>query len=465
MLLERLVKATVELQGFRVVTVTGDAGGLVAELAPDRRFVPRCGQCGTRGAYRDTRPVRRFRHVPLWGIPVALRYAPRRVGCPRCAGVHVESMPWVRGKQQMTHALLVTLATWARALPWEQVARLFRCSWGTVATAVEEAVAVGLAHRDLDHLTHIGIDEISRKRGHVYVTNVYDLARKRLVWSGEGRTTDTLNAFFDFLGPEKTAALAGICCDMWHPYIDVIKDRAGQAVLVFDKFHIVSHLMKAVDQVRRDEIREKGPAHKALMHKTRFIWLKNPWNLTEAQHRRLSELEHLNLKINRAYLLKERPRRHLLRYVAPVHRRHQGPSRPGGAGVRQVPHRESSHEGGRPGPPRRDPREGTGAQGADAQDALHLAEESLESHRSATPPPERARTPQPEDQPRLSAQGALRAFLDLPPRRLGQAVPEALVLVGHAFTPATAERLRLDAAPPREGHPQLLPHAHRQRYR
>ena len=305
MLLESLVKATVELQGVRVVTVTGDAGGLVAELAPDRRFVPRCGQCGTRGAYRDTRPVRRFRHVPLWGIPVALRYAPRRVGCPRCAGVHVESMPWVRGKQQMTHALLVTLATWARALPWEQVARLFRCSWGTVATAVEEAVAVGLAHRDLDHLTHIGIDETSRKRGHVYGTNVYDLARKRLVWSGEGRTTDTLNAFFDFLGPEKTAALAGICCDMWHPYIDVIKDRAGQAVLVFDKFHIVSHLMKAVDQVRRDEIREKGPAHKALMHKTRFIWLKNPWNLTEAQHRRLSELEHLNLKINRAYLLKE----------------------------------------------------------------------------------------------------------------------------------------------------------------
>ena len=305
MLLERLVKATVELQGFRVVTVTGDAGGLVAELAPDRRFVPRCGQCGTRGAYRDTRPVRRFRHVPLWGIPVALRYAPRRVGCPRCAGVHVESMPGVRGKQQMTHALLVTLATWARALPWEQVARLFRCSWGTVATAVEEAVAFGLAHRDLDHLTHIGIDEISRKRGHVYGTNVYDLARKRLVWSGEGRTTDTLNAFFDFLGPEKTAALAGICCDMWQPYIDVIKDRAGQAVLVFDKFHIVSHLMKAVDQVRRDEIREKGPAHKALMHKTRFIWLKNPWNLTEAQHRRLSELEHLNLKINRAYLLKE----------------------------------------------------------------------------------------------------------------------------------------------------------------
>ncbi len=242
MLLESLVKATVELQGFRVVTVTGDAGGLVADLAPDRRCSPRCGRCGTRGRYRDTRPARHFRHVPLWGIPVELRYAPRRVRCPRCDSVHVESMPWVNGKQQMTHALLVTLATWARALPWQQVARLFRCSWGTVATAVEAAVAYGLAHRDLDDVTHIGIDEISRKRGHVYVTNVYDLARKRLVWSGEGRSTDTLNVFFDFLGPEKTAALEGICCDMWKPYILVIKDRAAQAVLVFDKFHIVRHL-------------------------------------------------------------------------------------------------------------------------------------------------------------------------------------------------------------------------------
>jgi transposase len=249
--------------------------------------------------------VRRFRHVPLWGIAVELRYAPRRVSCARCEGVHVEAMPWVSGKQRMTRALMVTLATWTRVLPWKQVARLFRCAWGTVATAVEEAVAYGLANRDLTGLTHIGIDEISRKRGHVYVTNVYDLERKRLVWSGEDRKQETLEAFFDFLGPEKTAALEGICCDMWQPYIDVIKARAPQAVLVFDKFHIVRHLMEAVDQVRRDEIREKGPEHKALMYRTRFLWLKNPWNLTEGQAFRLGELERLNLKINRAYLLKE----------------------------------------------------------------------------------------------------------------------------------------------------------------
>ena len=214
MLIESLVKATVELQGFRVVSVTGSTTGLVAMIAADRRYAPRCGRCLEPAPYRDTRPTRRFRHVPMWGIAVELRYTPRRVSCPRCQGVRVEWMPWVSGKRRMTRALMVTLARWTRRLPWKQVARLFRCAWGTVATAVEEAVSFGLAHRDLEGLTHIGVDEISRKRGHVYVTNVYDLRRKRLVWSGEGRSKETLEEFFEFLGPQRSAALEGICCDM-----------------------------------------------------------------------------------------------------------------------------------------------------------------------------------------------------------------------------------------------------------
>jgi len=305
MLVESLIKETVELQGFRVVTVQQADEGLEAKLISDGRYALRCGTCGRRASYRDTRRARRFRHVPLWGIDVHLVYAPRRVVCEHCGGVHVELLPWVSGKRQFTRALMVTLATWARVLTWKQVAALFHCSWSTVATAVDEAVDYGLAHRDLSQVTHIGIDEISRKRGHVYVTNVYDLNSRRLLWSGEGRTKETLEWFFDWFGKEHTERLEGVCCDMWQPYADVVKARAPNAVLVFDKFHIVSHLTKAVDQVRRDEIREKGQAHKHLMAKTRYIWLKNPWNLTDKQQTRLSELEQLNLKINRAYLLKE----------------------------------------------------------------------------------------------------------------------------------------------------------------
>jgi transposase len=305
MLVESLIKETLELQGFRVIAVKRVPDGLEAEIASDRRFFPRCSGCGRLARYRDKRPARRFRHVPLWGIGVHLVYAPRRVICGCCGGVHVEALPWVSGKRQFTRALMVTLATWARVLTWQQVASLFHCAWSTVAAAVDEAVAYGLINQDLTGITHIGIDEISRKRGHVYVTNVYDLRRRRLLWSGEGRAKETLEAFFNWFGEERTAKLEGVCCDMWQPYIDVVKAKAPKAILVFDKFHIVQHLSKAVDQIRRDEIREKGKEHKELMSKTRYIWLKNPWNLTEKQQARLSELEHLNLKINRAYLLKE----------------------------------------------------------------------------------------------------------------------------------------------------------------
>ena len=302
MLVETLIQNTLEMQGFRVAEVQMIRGSLEAVLAPDRRYSPCCSACGRKAVYRDTRPARKFRHVPLWGIEVSLSYAPRRVSCSHCGGVFTEVLPWISGQRRFTRALMVTLATWAS---WKQVASLFRCSWGTVAAAVDEAVQHGLAHRDISDVTLVGIDEISRKRGHVYVTNVYDLGRRRLLWSGEGRGKDTLRKFFESFGPEQTAKLAGVCCDMWQPYVDVVKEKAPQAHLVFDKFHIVQHLSKAVDQVRRDEVREKGAAHKNLMTKTRYIWLKNPWNLTDSQKGRLSELEKLNLKINRAYPIKE----------------------------------------------------------------------------------------------------------------------------------------------------------------
>ena len=217
MLLESLVKATVELQGFRVMRVTGDVGGLVAELASDGRYRPRCGQCDEPGVYRDTRRLRRFRHVPLWGVPMTLAYAPRRVVCARCQGVHVEALPWAVGQQCFTRALLVAIATWTRVLPWQQVATLFGSAWGTVARAVEAAVAYGMAHRDLTGITHIGIDEISRKKGHVSVINVYDLARARLLWSGEGRSQATLEAFLIFSAPPAAQRSKGSAATCGNP--------------------------------------------------------------------------------------------------------------------------------------------------------------------------------------------------------------------------------------------------------
>ncbi|MEJ2034440.1 MAG: hypothetical protein P8Y63_15715, partial [Deltaproteobacteria bacterium] len=107
MLVESLIKETLELQGFRVMAVKRVPDGLEAEIAPDRRFFPRCSGCGRLARYRDKRPARRFRQVPLWGIGVHLVYAPRRVICGCCGGVHVEALPWVSGKRQFTRALII----------------------------------------------------------------------------------------------------------------------------------------------------------------------------------------------------------------------------------------------------------------------------------------------------------------------------------------------------------------------
>jgi transposase len=304
MLVESIVRKTLELKKHCVNKVTEEHGEMIVYLVPDGRCRPVCSCCGIKGSGYDTLKSRRWKHVPLWGIPVTLVYSPRRVQCTRC-GVKVEAIPWAQGKSPVSLALSVVLATWAKIVAWEVVGKLFGFHWNTVRKAVKEVVQYGLKNRDLSNLLYIGIDEISRKKGHVYHTQVYDLTEKKLLWSGEDRTSETLEAFFDYLGKDRCEKIEAVCCDMWAPYVEVVKERLPHAVLVFDKFHIVRHLLDAVDQVRRQEAQKLKSENPELLNKTRYIWLKNPWNLTENQRLRLSDLEKLNLKINRAYLLKE----------------------------------------------------------------------------------------------------------------------------------------------------------------
>jgi transposase len=304
MLIESIVRKTLGLKRHSVKKVNEVEGQLLIYLVPDKRYKLICSQCGAKAAGYDTLNERRWKHVPLWGIPALLIYKPRRVQCAQC-GIRVEAIPWTQGKSPISVPLSVFLATLAREVAWQVAGRLFGFHWNTVGSAVKDVVDYGLKHRDMGTVIYIGVDEISRRKGHIYHTQVYDLKGKRLLWSGEERTSETLEAFCDELGDERCKQIEAICCDMWAPYVEVIKARFPDALLVFDKFHIVKHLMDAVDTVRKEEARELKAEDPGLLKKTRYIWLKNPWNLTDNQKVRLSDLEKLNLKINRAYLLKE----------------------------------------------------------------------------------------------------------------------------------------------------------------
>jgi transposase len=126
-----------------------------------------------------------------------------------------------------------------------------------------------------------------------------------LVWAGDGRSRETLERFFRDLGPRRCRAIRVVCLDMFGGYIAAVRASVPGAELVFDRFHIVQHLNRAVDTVRRQAWRAMTGRERPAFKRTRFLWLKNPWNLQPIERRRLSALCRLNLPIVRAYLLKE----------------------------------------------------------------------------------------------------------------------------------------------------------------
>lgn len=217
----------------------------------------RCSRCRRGAAGYDQLEERGWQHVPLWGIEVWFRYAPRRVECPE-HGVVVEQLPWNEEKRTLTTAMMGFLARWARRLSWREVAEAFQVSWEAVYRSVEWFVAWGLAHRELKGVESIGVDEIHWGRGlraSNFLTVVYqiDAHCRRLLYVGKGRSKRTLQQGLKVLGPAVVQGLRFVCSDMWKPYLEVIAAQASQALQVLDRFHITMHLNQAVDEVRRAE--------------------------------------------------------------------------------------------------------------------------------------------------------------------------------------------------------------------
>jgi len=161
-------------------------------------------------------------------------------------------------KRRMTCAMMVFLARWARRLSWRETAQVFGTSWEAVYRSVEWLVQWGLAHRELQGVESIGVDEIHWGHGlraNNFLTVIYqiDAHCRRLLWVGKRRSQATLRQGLKALGPEVVKGLRFVCSDMWTPYLKVLAAEAGQALHVLDRFHITKHLNQAVDQVRRAE--------------------------------------------------------------------------------------------------------------------------------------------------------------------------------------------------------------------
>jgi transposase len=281
---------------------------LIVDVEPRKNSRPLCSGCGKPGGIYDHQPTARlFEFIPLWGIAVFLCYQMRRVNCKTC-GVKVERVPWAKGKNQLTIAYQIFLAQWARRLSWKEVANVFNTSWQKVFASVRYVVEYGLKNRVLSDIIAIGIDEIQFGKGYDYLTVVYQLDAhcRRLLYVGQKRTAKTLLRFFRLLDKSSIEGIQYVCTDMWQAYQKVVRKKLPHALHILDRFHIVALLNKAVDEVRRAEsktLKEKG--YEPVLKNSKYVFLKNPENLTEKQEAKLNELIQYDLKSVRAYMHKE----------------------------------------------------------------------------------------------------------------------------------------------------------------
>lgn len=306
MLIETFMRKQLGLKAHTVTNVEETKEFMVIDI--DRRGdrLLRCGLCRLRcRKVHSVQKRREWRDLSMRKLPLKLRYRPRRVECPRC-GVRVEDFPWAEPWARVTTALSNAVAMLARELSWQGTAREYGLNWKSVATIVKRAVQYGLKHRQRPPVHVIGIDEVSRRKGQVYLTVVYDLERRVLLWVGEDRTEEAVRKFFtEEMGRRRCHTLQVVCMDMWAAYANLVREHAPNAKILFDRFHIVKHLNEAVDAARRELWRQLTSKQRVTFKGTRWLLLKNPWNLNDNQKDRLSTLVRWNSPLVRAWYLKE----------------------------------------------------------------------------------------------------------------------------------------------------------------
>ena len=276
-----LLNKLLKLQGLWVKGIRFEGDELVIEVR--RRFrLLTCPECGTRVKGRFQEKTRRWRHLAIFGTTTWIEGPIRRLRCPTCRKVQTEAVPWARHRSVFT--------------------RHFEDAVGLLA---QRLVAEQLHEDRFDNLRAIGIDEFSFRRHHRYLTIVIDHDRTRVIWAGEGKSSETLAAFFEELGPERRASIELVSLDMSAAYIKAVQEALPHATIVFDHFHVARLATDAVTEVRRAQMRRLDPKGRTALKGTRWALLKNPENLRASERSKLHLVRRTNNPLYRAYLLKE----------------------------------------------------------------------------------------------------------------------------------------------------------------
>lgn len=268
---------------------------------------PRCPGCHRKAPIYDHRPSREWRHLDFGGHQVILQATRlRRVDCRRCAMIRVEEVTWAAPDSDFTLPFEDQVGWLLQHCDKTSISTLMRIAWRTVGSIAARVVGRCRLPIDLSQLSVIGVDEISFRKGHRYLTLVTDHGSGRVIWAREGRSAETLAAFFAEIGPDARARIEWVTIDMSAAYRKAIDEHLPNAQVIYDRFHVQKLLSEAVDETRRTIWRSlKGTPEGDAMKRTRWPLLKRPWHLLPDQEIKLEEIAKTNRSLYSAYLLKE----------------------------------------------------------------------------------------------------------------------------------------------------------------
>lgn len=261
----------------------------------------RCPGCQAEGAKAYDTSQESWRHLNFFQYATHLHARVPRVQCPQKCGIKKIETDWARPESGFTHFFEAYIMVLAREMPVAAIAQLLGEHDTRLWRVIHHYVDTARERENFSTVQKVGMDETASRRGHRYVSLFVDLDRSKVLFATPGKDAATVKAFKEDLVAHGGSAtkIQDVSCDMSPAFIAGVETAFPQAEITFDKFHVIKILNEAVDQVRREE-QNTSP----LLKKTRYVWLKNPGNLTDTQQVTLASLKDQNLKTMRAYHLR-----------------------------------------------------------------------------------------------------------------------------------------------------------------
>ncbi|MDI6890829.1 MAG: ISL3 family transposase [Thermodesulfovibrionales bacterium] len=266
-----------------------------------------CSPCGNELLDKHSSWIQEVRHLHLWRYLTILRFEKVKVRCPRC-GVKVESLEFLEKSKRITKELSHQVSELCKVMTIEDVATFEHLHWETVKDIDKKAIEKAQTERNLEGISVLGVDEISVGRGHNYwhlISSLDGPYGPEMLHVGEGRKEEDLKPFWRWFGKQRARMVTHGVMDMAKGFINSFRTHCPSIKIIYDKFHVMRHLLNALNDVRKAEFKRAGKKMKGLLCGKKFILLKRMNNLKGDARKALKELLGVNHRIYKAHLLKE----------------------------------------------------------------------------------------------------------------------------------------------------------------